>query len=55
MIPIHQDGQAFSNPAQVDNFYIETKDNNDKLVDKATFIIQTAARDLLDSFTFRPL
>ena len=51
--PVHFDGSQFSDPDKVGALYLEMKDNNDKLVENASIIIDSVAPELMSDFTFR--
>ena len=51
--PVHSDGSRFSNPDTIREVYLETKDNNDRLVENARIIIDHVAPGLVSEFTFR--
>ena len=52
-IPYHSNGANFSDCEEAGPAYIETKDTNGRLVNKARFIIEELAPHLLNSFKFR--
>ena len=53
--PVHFDGSRFSNPDKVGSLYLETKDNNDRLIENARIIIGHVAPGLANEFTFRSI